>query len=362
MTTAIEHTFEYGATKVSDLQVRTNEIRRAGVPQVAAVEMDGQLLDPSRRFWTSFFHRFGVAEKTFRYFSHAEVFARIAEKAPSESFRYCIERNGKGHGRLLAVTSPDKRPLDVQAVGGLLTDHGAEDVQYQDGRITSRHVPRSGEGTFRIGGDGFENRYVMETPVDGYGVPKIHLSLLRQVCSNGAVGYTRAFRSEISVGKDVVPNLARALETFDNGDGYAALRNRFESAQTSWASIRESQKLYRTLTKLRDAGDTPKSGILRDFYAVTGRVQEVYGLANLDALNAKRQRVLPTGCKVYDLLNFASEVATHHANANGARLLQAYIGDLVSDEFDMEGTAKGVTDFQDFFVQTPTAGPLVGRN
>ena len=49
---------------------------------------------------------------------------------------------------------------------------------------------------------------------------------------------------------------------------------------------------------------------------MTGDLQRIYGMANLDALSVKRQRTLPAACKVYDLLNFASEVATHHADAD----------------------------------------------
>ena len=41
---------------------------------------------------------------------------------------------------------------------------------------------------------------------------------------------------------------------------------------------------------------------------------KLYGLANLDTLSPKRQRTLPVDCKVYDLLNFATEIATHHAS------------------------------------------------
>ena len=59
---------------------------------------------------------------------------------------------------------------------------------------------------------------------------------------------------------------------------------------------------------------------------------------------------LPAKCRVYDLVNYASEVATHHADSAGAWQLQAYIGKLIADEFDLEGTADGGADFDAFFV------------
>jgi hypothetical protein len=67
-------------------------------------------------------------------------------------------------------------------------------------------------------------------------------------------------------------------------------------------------------------------------------------------LSTKKQRVLPAACKVYDVLNFMSELATHHANFVGARRLQAMIGELVGAEYDLEGTAEKYSDFRDFFI------------
>jgi hypothetical protein len=201
----------------------------------------------------------------------------------------------------------------------------------------------------------------METPVDGYGNPRIYLSLLRLVCSNGMVGYAPTFRSEIRVGREVMYSIARALESYDNGEGYAALRQRFESAQTSWASVNEANKLYRALVKLRTAGSLTPT-VLNDFYQVTGNLNELYGLANLDALSVKRQRVLPARCRVYDLLNFTSELATHHADPWASRALQAHIGQLISDEYDMEGTAEKMRDFNDFFITSEEAGPRLSLN
>ena len=65
-------------------------------------------------------------------------------------------------------------------------------LTYHDGVVTQPPTsPRSGEFGFAIGPDQFRNRFVVEVPVDGFGQPRIFLSL-RQICSNGrAVGYAR---------------------------------------------------------------------------------------------------------------------------------------------------------------------------
>jgi hypothetical protein len=83
---------------------------------------------------------------------------------------------------------------------------------------------------------------------------------------------------------------------------------------------------------------------------MSGDLAQMYGLANLDSLTVKRQRTLPAACKVYELINFASETATHRANPAGARVLQAFLGELVSSEYDLEGTAEHFGDWQDFFI------------
>ncbi len=222
--------------------------------------------------------------------------------------------------------------------------------------MTRTHTPRAGERPFTIGADAFEHRFVMETPIDGFGHPRIYLSFLRQVCSNGMIGYARAFRSDISLGKDIAHCIGRALDGFDNGEGYAALRQRFESAQNSWASVRECSELYRQLASLNTGDALQTNSWFQDFRRMTGDLHGLYGLANLDTISQKRQRVLPARCRVYDLLNFASELATHRAVPAAGRRLQGFIGTLISDEFDMEGTAES-TDFADFFVQDPSGDP-----
>jgi len=345
----MQSNFQYGHARVGDLAVRTGQANKSGLRSVTHVELAGRLLRPTPRFWKSFYGRFQITENIFRYFSHEEVFDRISRKGKDQSFRYCIE-NGAREDRLLAVTNPARPVIAHQEVLDLIGANGAEDVEYQDGVVTSRHVPRSGEHALKIGGDDFKHRFVLDVPIDGYGLPRIHLAMLRMICSNGMVGYSKAFRSEITAGKDVAYGITRALRSFDNENGYSALRQRLDSAQKSWASIRETQALYRVLLKLDGAEVKGRQSIINEFYGVTGRVHELYGLANLDALSTKRQRVLPAKCKVYDLINFASEIATHHTSAANQRSLQAYIGDLVSDEYDLEGTAERVSDFRDFFV------------
>ncbi len=78
----------------------------------------------------------------------------------------------------------------------------------------------------------------------------------------------------------------------------------------------------------------------------------------LDALSAKRQRALPVNCRVYDLLNFASELATHHTSGSASRVVQAWIGTLISREYDLEESCDAFCDFRDFFLDRKLNGEL----
>lgn len=357
----MQSTFDYGLTRVREIRIVQLEPAPPGrKPEVLKLALNGTAMTPTARFWRSFFHRFGISDNVFRYFSPTEVFQRIAEVV-DDHVRFCVEHPRKGGPRLLAVSNPARPLIRHGELNDLLTRYDGMDLAYGEGVISSTHRPRSGDCTFELAGDRFQHRFVMETPIDGFGHPKIYLSFLRMVCTNGAIGYARAFRSDISLGKEMDHCLRRALESFDNGDGYAALRQRFESAQSSWASVHECLQLYRPLLRLyqsaRDAEAEKMGGLLKRFSKLTGNLHEMYGLANLDALSVKRQRVLPARCRVYDLINFASEVATHHVDPQGNRLMQAFIGGLISDEYDMEGTADSLTDFQDFFLESPTPKP-----
>jgi hypothetical protein len=367
--------FEYGSARIKDLSVKT-AVDKHGKTEVCEVVLDGRPLQPTNRFWNSLHLRFGFTGNIFRYFSHEEVFKRISEVSPNDSFRWCVENNTKD-SRLLAVTGAGAPLVRHDELVGLLKQYGAEEIKYSNGFVRSKHAPRVG-GTFQVGGDSFQNKFVIDTPIDGYGRPAVYLSLLRLICSNGAVGFSPAFRSELNPGKGddgATFALLRVLEGFNNEDGYAAMRQRFESATMSWASVGEVSRLYKVLGRLHGRGEVkgarpviggdgaseiPRgSRLFSAFHNMTGDLSHIYGLANLDGLSAKRQRTLPAACKVYDLLNFASEVATHHALPAGERALQAYIGDLISGEYDLEGTVEHFDDWQDFFVGSEATAETV---
>ncbi|MEZ6139913.1 MAG: hypothetical protein R3B84_05000 [Zavarzinella sp.] len=361
--------FEYGTAQLKDIRVtpRVEDGRNTGKIDVT---LHDEPVKDSKRFWNSLQIRFGFTHNIFRYFNYDEVFQRISERSGNDTISYCLERQEKKQlPTLLAVRNPKSPAIQHDDMQHLLQKYPHDEVTYSNGVIRSTHTPRYG-APFAIAGDDFRSKFVIDTPIDGYGRPSIYLSLLRMICSNGAIAYTPAFRSEINVGKKsdgATFAIARALEGFNNQEGFAALRQRFESATKSWASVNEVQRAYKVLRGLftgkRFRNNEPESAsepnqirdldnyqLIQSFNRMSGNLVHRYGLANMDSLSAKRQRTLPAGCKVYELLNFMSELATHHADEVGARTIQGEIGTMISSEYDLEGTANMFQDWQDFFI------------
>jgi len=377
--------FDYLLTGLNDLHVNTSVDAKTGKTVVENILVADEPMQATERFWTSLYARYGFNKAFFKYFNHAETFQRISEVESADKMRLCVERSGDGDAKLLAVSNPGKPVVGHDDLMEILTNYNGESINYSNGIVESTHSPRAGN-TFDILGDAHENRFVMQTPIDGYGTPNLYLSLLRQVCSNGMIGMARAFRSTLALGKGedhVGHTIIRALDGFNNDEGYAALRQRLEAAGSSWLSMYESQQLYKLLVKLHHDGHLSRDGsspmvervisergntasggtgspIITAFHAMTGDPAEAYGLANLDALSVKRQRTLPVKCTVYDAINFTTEVATHYARPEGARRLNALVGTTISEEYDMEGTKDRFGEFADFLVESKMSSGLTG--
>lgn len=333
--------------EIPKLEYRVMPLEKAQIKSVdpkdrtrCRIRLNGRWYDTTRRFWTSFFSRFGFSDSVFKYFGHQEVFDRICRTQPSAELRFCTDH---GRGTLLAVSSPGRPVVRPDQLLDLIGRYGGKDVGYSDGVVLSGHVPESGKREGRIGPDTFYNRFLLETPVDGYGNPSTYLALWREVCSNGAVAMTPAFRSDIVKGDDPIYSIARTLDTFDSDDGFSALRQRFQSAQSSPASLWECLRLFRTLRTIDDKDS------VRAYEKVVGDVYNEYGVANLDGISSKKLRLLPAKCRVYDLINLASEIATHRVEGHQSVRLQSWIGTTVSDEYDLEGTAPRDSGFEGTF-------------
>lgn len=350
------------ATTLPDLDYKIKPLSQISIRPIAKAQKtlhcevrvgkSGPWLATTGRFWTSFMAKFGFSDSMFRYFEHQEVLDRICERQPEVELRFCVDA---ASGRALAVSNPARPIIAPRAYMEVVEEYEGERLSCHEGVVMTTYTPPSGERSFKIGPDSFANRYVMEVPLDGYGKPSIYLSMLRQVCQNGAVAYAPSFRQDVTIGDDPQHGIRRALESFDSDEGYSSVRQRFERAQLSPASLWECLQLYRAFKKTSEAGTLVKA-----YEKVVGDVYGEYGVASLDGLTEKKLRLLPAKCKVYDLINLATEASTHHLKGPEAKALQAWLGVTIAEEYDLEGTADRVGDHDGILIserRKPGRGP-----
>lgn len=371
-------TFEYGINKVKNIRVECSKAVTKKKNVVSKIIINDQHeVVATKRFWKSLHQRFRFSPNIYKYFSHEEVFERITERASNADCRWCIERVDGQKPKVLALTNPNQPIIQCGNLMEVLGQYRADGKDYSEGVVRSTHTPKV-PWHFQIGGDSFVNRFIVDTPIDGHGKPCIYVSLLREVCTNGMVGFAPSFRTELNVGKkndSIEFSLMRALESFNNEEAYAALQQRVEDAQNSWASVYEAMNVHKSIIKVYSSGNLKgvkqlniggESGntwddvpVMQQFSKMTGDLNRQYGLANIDALSTKKQKTLPAGCKVYDILNFVSETATHHATPAGNRILQGSLGNLLANEYDLEGTCEQYQDWKDFFITNEATAQTV---
>src|SRR4051812_206820 len=176
--------FEYGVARIKAIEVKA-KVDSLGRRGVESMTLDGRPVRPSQRFWSSLHHRFGFTSNIFRYFTHAEVFERISQVAANDQIRWCLHKDAEGDGgTLLAVTNPASASITHNDLVGLLDRYGTQKTRYHNGILTSEHEPRLNP-VFQVSGDGFQNKFVLDTPIDGYGRPAVYLSMMRLICANG---------------------------------------------------------------------------------------------------------------------------------------------------------------------------------
>ncbi len=328
------------------------------------LSIDDEPVVTTPRFWWSLFVRCGLNEAVFRYFDPAEVFNRVARLDAGRSVRFAIERSGPAGSRprLLAVSSPNGPLLHSESAASIVESFSGTRVAYSNGVLSSMHRPAGVDEILKIGPDGFRNRFHLEVPVDGMGEPRIHIALVRLVCSNGAIGMRAAFRSTIRIGKDPEHSLDRALAHYANDDGFSAMRQRFDSAQRSWASLREVRLLENELNRISWGTTDGARERRRAFRQMVGDYESRYGIASIEALSVKRQRMLQSSCRMYDLINFATEIATHHAPPHAAGRLQSWLGSTITEEYDLENTANEVPDFAEVFTDVGGGMEVISNN
>ncbi len=329
--------------EVEYLKVNINDItikhigREKGKDQYNAT-IDGKPVGINSRFWSSLGSRFKINQKMFAYFRPDEVFERVGLKHGGDAnVRLAVEKNPSGtFGDMLAVSALDKKIITYSEILPILLGKGGKDLQYRDGVITGTFKPASGEQAFDVGGDDFQHLYMAGVPIDGYGDPDLTLALERFVCSNGMIGTGTGFTSKVNLGKDnPLHGMNRALDSYANEEGYEQLVNQIHLAQNTMASVAEANAVLKIVSKCGFAESA--KGMLHKYQALTGNMLEVMGEPSYDALPQKFQQSIATKATIYDLLNFVTELMSHHADAGSIRTLRGLTGTMLSGYYDLEG-------------------------
>lgn len=354
---------DYQRVKLGNVrfQVRTSQTNKQTIEEV---DLDGTTCKSTDRFISSLSSLYGFNRTIFNFFHPNEVVERISQTKARDEIRVAVVEKEDGKKVALGASFIGKPYLHADEVHNMLAMSSipSNKISFNDGVIESWHDLRFGESNLKVGSDEFIAGFVMHTPIDGYGSPNAYLSMLRQICTNGMVALSQAFRSTISLGSvkgSAIPTMTRFVESYNDEAGYCALKDRLESSTKSWASIREAHDLMKVLNNpnmnsihngVKNGNDEFGTDINQRLNSMAGSATKLYSLSTATAISAKRAAKIPMQCSVYDLINFATEVASHRANAQQRRMIDGWIGSLIGNEFDLEGTKQANETFTDMFL------------
>ena len=300
--------------------------------RIKGVCIDNTTYKLGDRFYKSLATQLGVPYGVFGLFTPHEVMTRAAEKVPDLSLRLTVDT---GANQALGLTENKGLPMPIKYIEHVLhEDRRLTDVEYIEGVMSATldldeqwNVPHDGE---------YHVRVRCRVPVDGVGTPDMNLATWRQVCSNGAVAEAPIFRTKMEIKDNSGEHFRRLLASFSNPTGVELLQQKMCDAAETKASVGEVVLLEGLIR--RSVPNTRNQMLLRErLYEIAENPCVRYGVTDLSNIGVKKRSLLPVGCSVSDLLNFASELATHHADMlKTSAPLQAFSGTLLAKGFDLE--------------------------
>ena len=334
--------FDYFTADIGDITPQWNDLKRSdGIIErkMDAITYKDKTYTVGERFILSFCSKFGIGTSIFYLFNPSEVFERIQMVHPRGRMRVVTHNQS-----CLAATSPNKSFVDFDTLMDIINSpkHSNKIVNshYREGIVRTVHTMN--EAPWEINGELFHQTFTMETPIDGYGLPSIYLSLVRESNNTMLTADSKTFRSEIQLGKNgdhVEIPVKRALDTFNNEEGFQALRQRLESAQTSLASLHECDSLLKVMT--RNLTTKESNHIFESYFTMIGDVSKKYGIATEDSISAKKARLLPMNCRVIDLIFFDMEITTRFFHLiRNIKTMTSWIGQTIDNEYDLEGSIE----------------------
>ena len=297
------------------------------------LQVEGETYAPTRRFLKGLAQRMKVPLGVFELFTPVEVIQRAAERVADLNLRLTID---KEKHEALALIDGEGAPLPAGNIEIVMKeDRRLQDFSYGNGVV--RGVFDLGEAWDVPNDSRYGVHVSTEVPVDGMGMPEATLATWRQVCSNGAIAEAPMFRTKMEVRDNSGEHFRRLLKSFSNPRGVEMLHERLLAANGTKASVDEVFRVEQFVRRqVRDA---------RVQMLLCERLEDVadnpcvrYGVTDLGAIGARRRGLLPTGASVADVMNFVSELNTHHgALLKNSDVANAMLGsEFYARSFDLE--------------------------
>lgn len=329
----LKHRFNISTISISDL----TPLSDSGSSNLR-LNFNGKEYDASKRFMSSLASQLKFSTNIFNYFSPVEVFERIYDVNPQVKFKVTFDEK---ENRALGVVSEKKPLLSVEdACDVIFSDKRLLDIEYKEGVISSTFDLGK---TFTIANDStYLQRIKLNFPVDGITTPNIYLSTLRQVCTNGMVAKVNGFKSDIILNESSGIHLKNLLNSYDNDIGFRNLKDRIKTAQCTTASVRELLNAEALIKKVLLNGVTANL-LCECLEQMAGDPCAIYGTTSLTNIPSNVRAQLRVRCPVNALINFLSELTTHHfeeLSDSALDRVNTYIGKTLLENYDLEGIER----------------------
>lgn len=297
-----------------------------------AIRIEGVEYAPSGRFTKGLAQRMRVPLSVFELFPPMEVVRRAAEVAPDMQLRITVDEEEK---KALGLIENKGHPIPAGAVESIMrNDSRLTKFEYREGVIKGYFDLKE---TWDIPQDSvYRVNARVTVAVDGMGTPEATLGLTRLVCTNGAIAESAAFRTKMEVKDNSGAHFQRLLQSFSNPQGVEQLHDRLLAAIGTKASVGEVHVVDDYLRRqIRNAEDAMQ---LRErLHDIAGNPCVRYGVTDIANIGHKRRTLLPVDCSVADLMNFVTELSTHHTSVLKCReTADALVGNFYTSNFDLE--------------------------
>lgn len=313
---------------------------------IKGLHLAGEDYKLSSRFFKTLASRLDVPFGVFGLFTPFEVMNRAAELHPGMPLRMTVDTESK---EVLGLVENKGVPMPIRFIENVLHDDPRlKEVAYGEGLLEATldldeqwNVPNDSK---------YHVRVRCRVPVDGATIPDMNLATWRQVCSNGAVAEAPLFRTKMEIKDNSGEHFRRLLASFSNPTGVELLQQKMHAASETKASVGEVVFLEGLIRRVVPNGRNQM--LLRErLYEVAENPCVRYGVTDLSNIGMKKRSLLPVGCSVADLLNFASELQTHHRELlKDENLLQTFPGTLLAKGFDLEDLYPNARTTSSFYL------------